>query len=47
MIVMDYKPQLTVDIIAKVVKGRITVVNTAKLLNKSRYTIERYVKRYQ
>ena len=47
MIVMDSKAQLTVDIIAKVVEGRITIVNAAKLLSKSRRTIERYVKQYQ
>ena len=44
MIMMDSKAQLTVDIIAKVVEGRITIVNAAKLLSKSRRTIERYVK---
>jgi predicted DNA-binding transcriptional regulator YafY len=47
MIVMDSKAQLTVDIIAKVVEGRITIANAAKLLCKSRRSIERYVKRYQ
>lgn len=47
MIVMDSKAQLTVDIIAKVVEGRITTANAAKLLSKSRRSIERYVKRYQ
>ena len=47
MIVMDSKAQLTVDIIAKVVEGRVTIANAAKLLSKSRRTIERYVKRYQ
>lgn len=47
MIVMDSKAQLTVDIIAKVVEERITISNAAKLLSKSRRTIERYVKRYQ
>jgi IS30 family transposase len=44
---MDSKAQLTVDIIAKVVESRITIANAAKLLSKSRRTIERYVKRYQ
>lgn len=44
---MDSKAQLTVDIIAKVVEGRITIANAAKLLSKSRRTIERYVKQYQ
>ena len=47
MIVMDSKAQLCVDIIAKVVEGRITITNAAKLLSKSRRTIERYVKRYK
>lgn len=47
MIVIDSKAQLTVDIIAKVVENRITIANAAKLLCKSRRTIERYVIRYQ
>ena len=47
MIVMDSKSQLTVDIIAKVSDGKIDIVNAAKLLNKSRRTIERYLKKYQ
>ena len=47
MIVMDSKAQLSVDIIAKVVEGRITIANAAKLLSKSRRSIERYLKRYQ
>jgi transposase/DNA-binding transcriptional ArsR family regulator len=47
MIVMDSKAQPTVDIIAEVVEGRITIANAAKLLSKSRRSIERYVKRYQ
>ena len=47
MIVMDSKAQLTVDIIAKIVEGRITIANGAKLLSKCRRTIERYVTRYQ
>ena len=34
MILMDSKAQLTVDIIAKVVDGRITIANVAKLLSK-------------
>jgi len=44
---MDSKAQLTVDIVAKVVEGKIDIVNAAKLLNKSRRTIERYLKKYQ
>ena len=44
---MDSKAQLTVDIIAKVAEGKIDIVNAAKLLNKSRRTIERYLKKYQ
>lgn len=44
---MDSKAQLTVDIIAKAVEGKITIANAAKLLSKSRRTIERYIKQYQ
>ena len=44
---MDSKAQLTVDIIAKVAERKITIVNAAKLLNKSRRTIERYLQKYQ
>ncbi|MCG8610010.1 MAG: ISNCY family transposase [Pseudomonadales bacterium] len=47
MIVMDSKAQLTVDVIAKVSEGKITVANAAKLLNKSKRTIERYLHRYR
>lgn len=46
MIIMDSKAQLTVDIIAKVAEAKITIVNAAKLLNKSRRTIERYLQLY-
>ena len=47
MIIMDSKAQLTVDIISKVAQGKINIINAAKLLNKSRRTIERYLQRYQ
>ena len=47
MIKMDSKAQLTVDIVAKVAEGKIDIVNAAKLLNKSRRTIERYLKKYR
>ena len=47
MIVMDSRSQLTVDIIAKVSEGKIDIVNAAKLLNRSRRTIERYLRRYR
>ena len=47
MITMDSKAQLTVDIIAKVAEGKISIINAAKLLNKSRRTIERYINKYQ
>ena len=47
MIKMDSKAQLTVDIVVKVAEGKIDIVNAAKLLNKSRRTIERYLKRYR
>jgi len=44
---MDSKAQLTVDIITKVAESKITINNGAKLLNKSRRTIERYLKCYR
>ncbi len=44
---LNSKAQLTVDVIAKVAEGKIDIVNAAKLLNKSRRTIERYLKKYQ
>ena len=44
---MDSKAQLTVDIIAKVAEGKIDIVNASKLLNRSRRTIERYLKKYR
>jgi len=47
MITMDSKAQLTVDIVAQVAEGKIDIVNAAKLLGKSRRTIERYLKKYQ
>ncbi len=47
MITMNSKAQLTVDIIAKVAAGKITVINASKLLKKSRRTIERYLQRYR
>lgn len=46
MITMDSKAQLTVDIITRVEQGKIDIVNAAKLLNKSRRTVERYLKKY-
>jgi len=47
MIILDSKAQLTVDIITKVAEGKISMINAAKLLNKSRRTIERYLKKDQ
>jgi transposase len=47
MIVMDSKAQLTVDVIAKVAEGKMSMIDATKLLNKSRRTIERYLQRYQ
>ncbi len=44
---MDSKTQLTVDVIAKVAQGKVSIINAAKLLNKSRRTVERYLQRYQ
>ncbi len=46
MIVMDSATQLKVDIITKVVEGKISICNAIKLLNKSRRTIERYLNQY-
>src|SRR6185437_14727844 len=46
MIVMNSKDQFTVDIITKVAEKKITIRNAAKLLNKSRRTIERYLQHY-
>jgi len=47
MIMLDSKSQLSVDIIAKVSEGKITINNAAKLLSRSRRTIERYLTQYQ
>lgn len=46
MIIMDVKTQLTVDIIAKVAQGKMTISDAAKLLDRSKRTIERYLNRY-
>lgn len=47
MIVMNSKDQFTVDIITKVAERKITILNAAKLLNKTRRSVERYLQRYQ
>ena len=47
MIVLNFKAQLTVDVIAKVAERKITIANATKLLNKSRRTVERYLQRYR
>lgn len=47
MVKMDSQTQLKVDIIAKVTRGEMTVVDAQILLSKSRRTIQRYVQRYQ
>jgi transposase len=47
MIMIDSQSQLIVDIIAKVSNGKIAINNAAKLLNRSRRTIERYLNQYQ
>ena len=44
---MDSKAQLTADIVAKVAAGKMDIVHAAKLLSKSRRTIERYLKKYR
>lgn len=43
---MDSTTQLKVDIITKVAEGKISMNNATKLLNKSRRTIERYLRKY-
>jgi len=40
------KAQSTVNIVIKGAEGKINIVNAAKLLNKSRRTVERYLQRY-
>ena len=47
MLGMNTKLQLKLDIIAKVDKGEISIINASKLLKKSRRTIERYLKDYR
>ena len=47
MITLDAKTQLTIDVIAKVAAGKMTINNASKLLSCSRRTIERYLKKYQ
>lgn len=44
---MDSKSQFTVDIISKVIDGRISINSAATLLSKSRRTVERYLSRYR
>ncbi len=44
---MNAISQLTVDIIAKVSEGKISINNAVKLLNRSRRTVERYLSKYQ
>ncbi|MEX0448005.1 hypothetical protein [Xenorhabdus sp. SGI246] len=44
---MDAKAQLTVDIIAKVAQGKISIINASKLLSKSHRAVEHYLQQYQ
>jgi len=44
---MNSQSQLTVDVIAKVAEGKISILNASKLLNKSSRAIERYLSRYK
>ena len=39
---MNSKSQFTVDIISKVIDGKITINSATQLLQKSRRTVERY-----
>lgn len=47
MFYMDSKSQFTVDIISKVIEGKITINSATHLLQKSRRTVERYLQRYR
>lgn len=47
MIVMDAKNQLKFDVIVKVCNGKISISDAARLLNKSKRTIERYQVSYK
>lgn len=47
MIMINSKAQLTIDIIAKVAEKKMSIDNAAKLLNKSKRTVERYLQRYR
>jgi len=44
---LNTKAQLTVDVIAKVAKRKITIANATKLLNRSKRTVERYLQCYR
>ncbi len=44
---MDSKSQFTVDIICKIIEGKISINSATTLLNKSRRTVERYLSRYR
>ena len=44
---LNSKAQLTVDVIAKVAENKLTISNAVRLLNKSKRTVERYLKRYR
>ena len=47
MIMLNSKAQLTVDIVAKLAEHKISVDNAAKILNKSKRTVERYLQKYR
>tara|TARA_Y100000815_G_scaffold149537_2_gene135288 strand:- start:12498 stop:14051 length:1554 start_codon:yes stop_codon:yes gene_type:complete len=47
MIMLNSKAQLTVDVIAKVADNKLSITSAVKLLNKSKRTVERYLKRYR
>ncbi len=47
MIMINSKAQLTIDVIAKAAEKKISITNAAKLLNKSKRTVERYLQRYR
>ena len=47
MVKMDSQTQLKMDIIAKVTRGEMVILDAQKLLSKSMRTIERYIQRYK
>ena len=47
MVVVNSQNQLKIDIIAKVTRSEMSVLDAQKLLSKSKRTVERYIQRYK